>query len=230
MSRILCLAFAASALLAGCASSDDAQLSAGSFGALGPVQPVSAAMTPEYKIGPLDKLSINVFQNADFTQPSVQVDANGQLLLPMIGAVNASGKTTGELSRDISTRLSACCLQNPNVTVLVTDAVSQQITVTGAVATSGVYVLRGRTTLLQAVSMAGGPEKSTADTKRIAVYRIVDGQRMGALFDLNAIRAGKAEDPAIYAGDTIIVDTSATKSAWRSVTAAIPFFSIFRPF
>jgi polysaccharide export outer membrane protein len=228
MIRTLCLAAAASVLLAGCAS--DSPISQGGFSNLGAVQPANLAVTPEYKIGPLDKLSILVFRNQDFSQPTVQVDANGQLLLPMIGPISASGKTTGELSTEITAKLSDCCLNNPNVTVLVTDAVSQQITVTGAVTTSGVYVLRGRTTLLQAVSMAGGPDKSTADTRRIAVYRVVDGNRMGALFDLNAIRAGKAEDPPIYAGDTIIVDTSASKSAWRNITGAIPLFTIFRPF
>jgi len=229
MMRTFCLAIAAAALLAGCAS-DDATLQDGSFGAIGPLQTTSTALPPEYKIGPLDKLSIIVFQNEDFTQPAVQVDANGQLLLPMIGVVKASGKTASELSQEITTKLTDCCLRKPNVTVLVTDAVSQQITVAGAVATPSVYVLRGRTTLLQAVSMAGGPDKGVADTKRIAVYRVVEGQRMGALFDLDAIRSGKAEDPAIYAGDTIIVDTSAAKSAWRTVTGAIPLFSIFRPF
>lgn len=228
MIKTLCLAVAASMLLAGCAS--DSPVTHGGFTNLGVAPPTDVALTPDYKVGPLDKLSILVFRNQDFSQPTAQVSANGQLLLPMIGAVQASGKTADEIAADITAKLSDCCLNNPNVTVLVTEAVSQQITVTGAVTTSGVYVLRGRTTLLQAVSMAGGPDKLTADTKRIAVYRIVDGQRMGALFDLNAIRAGKAEDPAVYAGDTIIVDTSASKSAWRNITGAIPLFSIFRPF
>lgn len=228
MIRTLFLAAVASALLAGCAS--DSPVTQGSFTNLGAAQPTNVAMTPEYKVGALDKLSILVFRNQDFSQPTAQVSATGQLLLPMIGPITAAGKTTGQIATEITAKLSDCCLNNPNVTVLVTDAVSQQITVTGAVATSGVYMLRGHTTLLQAVSMAGGPDKATADTKRIAVYRTVEGQRMGALFDLNAIRAGKAEDPAIYAGDTIIVDTSASKSAWRNITGAIPLFSIFRPF
>ena len=47
---------------------------------------------------------------------------------------------------------------------------------------------------------------------------------------LDAIRAGKAEDPQIFAGDTIIVDTSDTKNALHNVVTAVPFLSIFRAF
>lgn len=231
MTRLIRFAAVAAAWLAvaGCASQNFK--TTGSFESLGaPQVGESTSQMPEYRIGPLDKLSITVFQSRELSQPTVQVDASGQILLPMIGVLMASGKTNEELSAEIAVKLTDCCLRNPDVAVLVIDAVSQQITITGAVEKSGVYNLRGRTTLLQAVSMAGGPNNATANSKRVAVYRVVDNQRVGALFDLTAIRAGQAEDPQIYGGDTIIVDSSNAKSAWRNVTGAIPFFSIFRPF
>lgn len=229
MTRFLCLAAAVSWLLAGCAS-QDFQTTSGFETLAAPSQGPPASQTPDYRIGPFDKLSITVFQSKDLSLPSVQVDASGQLVLPMVGVVMASGKTNMELSQEITAKLSECCLRDPDVAVLVTDAVSQQVTVTGAVAKSGVYVLRGRTTLMQTVSMAGGPDRATANTKRVAVYRIVEGQRMGAVFDLSEIQAGRAEDPQIYGGDTVIVDSSSAKAAWSNVFKALPLVSIFRPF
>ena len=229
MTKLLTIVIVPLWLLAACASSSTKDLNS-TFEVLGPQVAAPATVAPEYKIGPLDKLSIMVFQSKELTLPAVQVDANGQLLLPMVGVIRASGKTNTELSQEIADKLGACCLKEPDVAVLVTDAVSQQITVAGAVGKAGVYSLRGRTTLLQAVSMAGGADTQTANTKRIAVYRMVDGRRMGALFNLDAIRTGEAEDPEVYAGDTVIIDTSGAKSAWRTVVGAIPLFSIFRPF
>lgn len=229
MIRYLALVAAISCALAGCASDELGNVP--TVAQLAPPSPgQSDSLVPEYRIGPQDKLSIAVFQNPDLSQPSVQVDASGQLLLPLIGIVTAAGKTSEELSNEIASKLSVCCLQNPKVAVLVTDAVSQQVTVTGAVKTSGVYILKGRTTLLQAVTMAGGPDTASANAKKVAVYRTVQGQRVGALFDLTAIRAGRAEDPQIYGGDTIVVDTSDVKNAWHGVVAAIPFFTVFRGF
>ncbi|HEX6860394.1 MAG TPA: polysaccharide biosynthesis/export family protein [Caulobacteraceae bacterium] len=226
MKKSLFLSVAASIALAACASDGGSDLPVGEFASMGAVQTIA----PDYKIGPLDKLSIIVFQSKDLSYPSIQVDSGGLLLLPMIGRVHAAGKTTTELSDELSQKLTECCLQKPDVAVTVTDAISQQVTVTGAVKTSGVFILRGRTSLLQAVSMAGGPDRDTANTKRVAVYRVVDGQRMGALFNLDEIRKGEAEDPQILAGDTIIVDSSRTKGAFRNIMSAIPLFSVWRPF
>lgn len=229
MIRHLSLAIAMAVALVGCASSelDDARtVSQLAPPSAGPVDTI----LPDYRIGPLDKLSVAVFQNQDLSQPNVQVDASGQVLLPLIGVVTAAGKTTTELSSEIAAKLGECCLQHPKVAVLVTEALSQQITVTGAVKNSGVYVLRGPTTLLKAVTMAGGPDSATANTKKVAIYRTVKGERVGALFDLTAIRSGRADDPEIYGGDTVIVDSSDVKSTWHTVVSAIPLFTIFSAF
>ena len=56
------------------------------------------------------------------------------------------------------------------------------------------------------------------------------GQRTGAIFNLEDIRAGKAADPVIYGGDYIVVDSSQTKSAWHNVISAIPFIGAFAAF
>lgn len=185
----------------------------------------------EYRIGPLDKVNVNVFQMKDLSVEKAQVDASGMLVMPMIGAVQAQGKTVGELSQAISSKLGECCLHNPQVIVQVEEAISQQVTVTGAVMESNVYVLKGRrTTLLEAISMAKGPDRQTANLKRVAVYRRVNGQRVGALFNVEDIRAGRAPDPEILGGDTVIVDSSNARTIWRDVVQSVPFFGVFAAF
>lgn len=190
---------------------------------------ISATSQAEYRIGVGDKLAIRVFQVQDLSFDSLTVDTSGNIQLPLIGAVRASDRTAGELSADIATRLSAQYLRNPQVTVTVTEAASQKITVDGAVTKPGVYEMRGTTSLLQAVAMAEGPSR-VADLTKVAVFRTVNGQRSVALFDLQAIRQGRADDPVVLGDDIIVVDTSRLNSALREVVGALPALSIFRPF
>jgi polysaccharide biosynthesis/export protein len=226
---IFALAILASPPLSGCASDkfDSSLLRT----ELPPADQSGVALVPqqEYRIGPLDKLSISVFQMNDLSMEKVQVDANGRLLMPLIGAVDAKGKTTADLSEIIADKLTKY-LQNPQVSVLLDESISQRITVTGAVMNSDVYQIRGRTTLMQAITMAKGPDRTTANLKRVAVYRIADGQRIGALFNVEDIRAGRAPDPEVFGGDTIIVDSSNTRTTWRAVIQSVPFFGVFAAF
>ena len=189
----------------------------------------STSPLAEYTIGVGDKLSVRVFQVPDLSFDQLVVDTSGDIQMPLIGAVRATGQTAGQLSTDIATRLSAQYLRNPQVTVTVTEAASQKITVDGAVTKPGVYEMRGATSLLQAVAMAEGPT-GVADLTKVAVFRTIGGQRSVALFDLQAIRQGRADDPAVLGDDVIVVDTSRMSEAMRGIVGAIPALSVFRPF
>lgn len=183
----------------------------------------------DYRIGPLDELSINVFQVEDLSFEKLTVGATGLIEMPLIGSVQAAGRTPTELGQDIQARLGERYLQNPRVTVTVTEAASQKVTVDGAVTEPGVFQMKGRTSLVQAVAMAKGATR-VADLRQVAVFRQVDGQRMVALFDLAAIRAGQAQDPILMGDDVVIVDTSRMSVAMREVLAALPGLAIFRPY
>jgi len=190
----------------------------------------SAVATPasptDYRIGPLDKLNIVVFQVKDLSVENLQVDASGQILLPLIGAVQAKGKTTADLSAEIADRLRERYLQSPQVSVTVAEAASQKVTVEGAVNDAGVFELKGRTSLLEAVARAKGVSKA-ANSHRVAIVRDVDGSPHAATFDLAAISAGKARDPEVIANDVIIVDTSRSKAFWHGMVEVIPAFYLF---
>ncbi|THD78837.1 MAG: polysaccharide export protein [Phenylobacterium sp.] len=165
----------------------------------------------EYRIGPADSIDINVSQLPELTK-TVQVGASGQILLPLIGMVQASGRTPEELSDDIATALKKKYMKDPIVVVAVKDAQGDKITVDGAVTKPGVYPLAGPTTLLQAVALASGPDPKLANPKRVAIFRTVGGQRRSAFYDLTQIRMGRAEDPVIYGNDIVVVDQSGAKS------------------
>ncbi|MFT3807398.1 polysaccharide biosynthesis/export family protein [Arenimonas sp.] len=117
-------------------------------------------------------------------------------------------------------------VQNPQVTVFVKEYASQRITMEGAINKPGIYPISGKTSLLQAIAMGGGVT-NLADLQGIVVFRQVDGKKMGAKFDLKAIRAGSSEDPQIYGDDIIVVDESGSKSALRRFIETLPVFSFF---
>lgn len=180
----------------------------------------------EYRIGPTDKLSLSVFQVEDMSFAEIYVDAAGNLQLPLLGSVRAEGLTPAELARDVEQRLGERYLRNPQVVVTVAEAASQKITVDGAVTKPGVYEMRGRTTLMQAVAMAEGATRIAA-LDSVAVFRTVEGQRMVAVFDLRAIRSGQAPDPVLLGDDVIVVDTSRLNANVREVLQALPGLAVF---
>lgn len=176
-----------------------------------------------YKIGPLDVLEISVFKVPDLTK-SLQVAEDGSINYPLLGEVQASGKTAKELEQNLGQKLGVKYLHDPQVTVLVKEFNSQRVTISGSIKTSGVYSIKGTTSLMQLVAMAGDIDTST-DSGDIVVFRTVNGQRTAAKFDIDDIKAGKAEDPQVQPGDVIVVDSSATKVALSNVLKVLPLAS-----
>ncbi|HEY5107531.1 MAG TPA: polysaccharide biosynthesis/export family protein [Caulobacteraceae bacterium] len=181
----------------------------------------SPAAAQEYRIGALDTLDVTVFQVKDLTLEKLQVDAGGKILLPLIGQVTAQGKTTGELSAEIAARLAAHYLQDPQVSVVVHEAVSQKISVEGAVNQAGVFPMKGRTSLLEAVAMARGFSKD-ANAHKVAIVREVGGVEQASTFDLAAIERGAAPDPQVQGSDTVVVASSGAKTLWHGFIESIP--------
>jgi len=190
-----------------------------------PEQLLSTQDTGEYVIGPEDKLTIRVFEVKDLSFDNEQVDASGQIMLPLIGKVKASGQTTEQLEEDITHRLEKY-LQSPQVSVSITESASQKVTVEGNVKNPGVYAVRGHTTLMQAVAMAGGPDDE-ADTHKVAVIRLDNGLRKAATVDYAAIKNGKAADPLIQGDDVVVVGESQIKMVWSNVMKNLPIFTLF---
>jgi polysaccharide export outer membrane protein len=107
-----------------------------------------------YVIGDGDVLTINVWKEQELTG-SVPVRLDGKISLPLIGEVQASGKTPIQLKNDITAKLSAY-LSAPDVTVTVLQMNSQKFNVLGRVTKPGSYPLSATTTVLDAIAAAGG--------------------------------------------------------------------------
>ena len=194
---------------------------------------MSAAATPGqsgYLLGPRDVISIDVFKVPDLTR-SVQISETGTVNLPLVGEVRASGRTAQELERDLTARFGGRYLKDPQVSVRVAEYNSQRVTVEGAAAKKpGVYPLREKNTLLDIMAQAGGIDRDIGSSDLVVFRRDERGARTAAVFDLDAIRAGTAEDPVMQPGDVIVVDTSTAKVALNNVMRYAGFAMMFRPF
>ncbi len=174
-----------------------------------------------YRIGPFDRLAIDVFGVEELTRKEYRTDAGGRVSFPLAGVIEAGGLTPAELENEIAERLRGRYIRNPQVTVNLVETVSQVVTVDGQVRQPGLYPVVGRMTLMQAVATAKGLEEF-AKQDEVVVFRTVDGQRMAAIYNLKAIRSATYEDPEIYANDIIIVGESSQRRLIRDVIGLTP--------
>jgi polysaccharide export outer membrane protein len=229
--RLLAIAFLSAALAACALAGSGGGRSKVAYNPDGFVKPDTAtvAVAPgSQAIGVGDKITVAVFQVPDLSG-EFQVDAAGNISMPLIGSVAAQGKTSTELARHLEQRLGATYLRDPNVQVAIKEATPQNFTVDGSVRNPGVFPLQGQTSLIKAIAQANGTAED-ADPSRVVVFRQINGQRMAAAFNLAAIRRGNAEDPTIYGNDIIVVDGARGRALYKELLQAFPLFAIFQPF
>lgn len=128
-------------------------------------QPAHNASLPDsgYILGPDDQIVIRAMDAPELSDKPLLIGTNGNITLPLIGRVTASGLTVEQLETDLDTRLKTY-VKDPQVSVSVTEFRSQPVSVFGAVGQPGVIQLRGRKTLYEVLSMAGGPRESAGST------------------------------------------------------------------
>lgn len=220
------------ALLAGvaaCAPTPSPDLATGAA-AYDMMPPVNSAAVPEdYVISPDDVLSVQVFQEPELSNDKLKVDQAGKIQMQLLGTVDAQGRTSGQLSREIAGKLGQRYLVNPAVVVNVVETAPRFFTVEGQIKSPGVYQIGPDFTLLSAIARA----QSTTNIARldeVIIFRNVEGQRMGAIFDLKAIRKGRAADPQVLPGDKIVVGFSQVKGAYRDFLQTVPLLNLFTQF
>ncbi len=188
----------------------------------------SAADFANYRIGPRDELIVEVFGAPELKREG-EVDAAGNLSLPLVGSIVAGGRTPREVGDAIAAQLRGRYIRDPQVTVNIKKANPQTFSVDGAVREPGVYPVIGRMTLQQAIASAKGADVDLANLNSVVVFRTVNNQRMAALFSLKEIRAGRLSDPQIYGNDVIVVGESASRRFFRDL-GRFPSLGSFIPF
>jgi len=109
-----------------------------------------------YVLGPDDQIVIHAIDAPEICDKPFLIGMNGNVTLPLIGLVQAGGLTVEQLETELNTHLKKY-MHDPQVSVIVAEFRSQPVSVFGAVAKPGVIQLRGRKTLYEVLSMAGGP-------------------------------------------------------------------------
>lgn len=174
-------------------------------------------------IGPLDTIQVDVFNVPDLSR-EMQVDASGRIAMPLIGTIDARGKTAQELGSLIETALRGRYVRNPEVTINIRSSVSQVVTIDGQVVEPGLYPVTNQMTLMRAIASAKGLGEF-ARQDDVVILRTVDGRKMAGLYNVGAIRRGVYDDPAIYANDVIVVGDSPQRRLFRDFVSVTPLLA-----
>ena len=171
-------------------------------------------------IGPLDTIQVDVFNVPDLSR-EMQVDASGRIAMPLVGTIDARGRTSAELARAIEGELRGRYVRNPEVTVNIRSSVSQVVTIDGQVVEPGLYPVTNQMTLMRAIASAKGLSEF-ARQDDVVILRTVGSRKMAGLYNMGAIRRGAYDDPAIYANDVIVVGDSPQRRLFRDVASVAP--------
>lgn len=174
-------------------------------------------------VGPLDTIQVDVFNVPELSR-EMQVDASGRISIPLVGTIDARGKTAEELASAIEASLRGRYVRNPEVTINIKSSVSQVVTVDGQVVEPGLYPVTNQMTLMRAISSAKGLSEF-ARQDDVVILRTVDGRRMAGLYNIGAIRRGVYDDPAIYANDVIVVGDSPQRRLFRDFVSLTPLIA-----
>jgi len=215
----------AAGILSGCASDGASPLPVGAAAyQVVPEQAQQAGAADAIRPG--DRLAIRVFGEPELTGENYVVDANGYIQIPLVGELIVLQQSPRMVAAEIERRLQTRYVRNASVTVSVVDRPLSTFTVEGSVNQPGVFPAMPNSTLLSALAQARSPSK-IAELNDVVVFRRINGERAGARFNLADIRRGRAPDPQILPGDTVVVGTSAIKSTWSDFLQATPLFNLF---
>jgi polysaccharide biosynthesis/export protein PslD len=186
-----------SGLVAGCSSPHPARTTAAM--AQQPVQP--------YRVGPGDVIDVKLFYTPELDESQI-VRPDGKMTLQLVGDIQAEGKTSEELQRELVQRFSSQLI-NPRVAVFVRRVHDSKYWVAGEVKRPGPYQMLGHATIVEAIMDAGGGTRPTADLKNVLVVRQRDGRHYGCLVNVKDILQGK-EGPSfnLQARDIVFVPST----------------------
>lgn len=192
----------------------------------GPPDRTAQRLPAEVLIAPLDKVQVTIFRVPDLSG-TYEVSVGGRLDLPLIGTVEALNRTPEQLAATLEQTYGARYLRDPDISVTITESLQSTLVVDGGVNRPGVFPIRGGTDLMTAIALGGGIGER-GNPRRVAVFRKLDGVTKAAAFDLAQIRAGESENPAIYPGDIIYVDSvTGVPQEVRDILQTLTVLTIF---
>jgi len=172
------------------------------FGALA-AAPAQAQLDTGYQLGPSDSITVVVYGNNEFNVET-RIKPDGSIVMPLIGKVQASGKTVITLADEITRRLEAGnYLRDPIVNVEIGQYNSRYVRIAGKVATPGLLPLDRNYRVLDMLLRAGWVAEGASD---YVTLRREDGSEPTRLLTEDLARGGPGSDITLRAGDTLFVD------------------------
>lgn len=162
------------------------------------------AYVTEYILGPGDVLEITTWKDESLSKV-VPILPDGKIHFPLIGQVDAAGKSVSSLRQEIEQRISVY-VPDPYVGVSVKQINSMLVYIIGKVNSPGRFVLNSKVNVLQALAMAGGLN-SFADGDKIRIIREIDGGQQVLGFNYDEAAKGKdlSSNISLQRGDIIVV-------------------------
>ena len=166
----------------------------------------NAGMSQEvgYTVKPGDTLKISVWKEPDLQGP-VLVTPDGAVAFPLVGQVDARGKTVTQLQGTITDRLRAY-ISDPVVTVSVQDVRGNKVYVIGQVNRPGEFIVNPRVDVMQALAMAGGTT-AFASLDNIIILRRSGAGQEAFRFDYTDVAKGRnlQQNIDLLSGDIVVV-------------------------
>jgi len=158
-----------------------------------------------YVVNPGDLLAISVWKEPDLVGPAVLVRPDGTFSYPLVGQVDARGKTVIEIEKIVTEKLKKY-ISDPVVTVSLQEIRGNKIYVVGQVARPGEFIVNPRVDVMQALSMAGGTTPF-ASLGNIIVLRRTNGQQQAIRFDYTSVSKGRDlnQNIELQVGDIVVV-------------------------
>lgn len=147
----------------------------------------------EFRLGPDDVIEVSVYQDKELDR-TVPVRPDGKISLPLIGEMPASGKTAPDLQKEIAQRLMQF-ISDPTVTVVVKEVNSPKISVLGEVKNPGMYKIKDRATLLDAIALAGGLTEYAKKNKIVVIRADANGAAHQIKLNIDDQIKGRRSDP-----------------------------------
>ena len=184
-----------------------------------PESAATRSQYPPFLIGPGDMLSITVVGEKEM--PTVYlVDSAGTIEFPLVGPMVLGSLTQLEAAQALTRALSKY-LNDPQVTVLVTDSAQYTVSVMGNVVKPGKYLIRGLPTLMGALAQAGGP-MANSDLHNVVLMRGNETFKMPLDIYLQPHNIAQSQ-PLLYPGDILYVPTSPwpTFAEWAIIASLL---------
>jgi polysaccharide biosynthesis/export protein len=163
--------------------------------------------TQEYVVGPADELRVNVWKDPELSL-NIKVRPDGTFTMPLVGDVRASGKTPTQVRSEIERGLAAFFKeQAPKVTVAVTAVNSYRFAVSGNVESPGLFNAQSYVTVLEAIAMAGGPNRFAAADRAVILRSYGPGRSRQIPINYDTMKTGQhtEQNIVVLPGDTIFV-------------------------